>query len=76
MAVRYKGQVMTEVKFNEVVKAEKAQEAKKADQLNLMQKLNVYFFGEPEISKTDWLWYYGTFIFNILMLLLVLTSVY
>lgn len=73
MAVRYKGQVMTEVKFNEVVKAEKAQEAK---QLNLMQKLNVYFFGEPEISTSDWVWYYGTFIFNILMLLLVLTSVY
>lgn len=70
MVVRYKGQVMSDIKFGEVVEAEKAQKDK---QLNLMEQINIYFFGEPKISVTDWLWYYGTCIFNILLLILVLT---
>lgn len=73
MAVRYKGQVMTEVKFNEIKKAEQAQECKS---LNLMQKLNMYFFGEPEISVSDWLWYYGSNILMIIMGLFALSVYY
>lgn len=28
-----------------------------------MRKINEYFFGEPEIAISDWLWFYGSLIF-------------
>ena len=54
--VRFNGQVMTEVRYQEL------QQEVKADRLTVQQRLNDYFFGETEISRGDWLWFYGSMI--------------
>jgi hypothetical protein len=51
--VRLNGMIMTDTKYQEMLQQE--QERK----LSLLQKVNEYFFGEPDICLHDFLWFYG-----------------
>ncbi|MGG4039016.1 hypothetical protein [Heyndrickxia ginsengihumi] len=72
--VRYNGFIMTEIKYNEI-----QQEAEIRDRENsrsLMQRLNLFFFDLEKISVTDWIWFYGLMIFEILLTITVVVISY
>jgi hypothetical protein len=65
--VRYNGVVMSEVRYQEIKKAEADAKRK----LSLQQRLNLFFFDEEEICLSDWLWFYGGILFSVFITLAV-----
>lgn len=56
--VRFEGQVMTEVKYLEIMQERKVKA--KGIKRNPVKAVNSYFFGREKVTLTDSLYFYGT----------------